>query len=239
MSEATSNVSGFTASVLRRSPLARTAWLVRLRCDSPDFSWIAGQHIEVTSSNGRASHMYSIASWPDARAPGEFDLAISHSVHPELLGNLEPGRRVAHSPARGNFIWESGQGATLLIGIGTGVAPLRAILQAALGSSPEPALLLLGARTEADLLFGDELEALARSEQRFIFAPTLSNASAEWSGARGRVHDHLERVLRLLPQGRGDRRAYVCGSTPMVRDTTNLLDALGVPRASVRVESYG
>jgi NAD(P)H-flavin reductase len=239
MSEAISNVSGLTASVLRRSPLAQTAWLVRLRCDSPDFSWIAGQHIEVTSWNGRASHMYSIASSPDARVPGEFDLAISHSLNPELLADLEPGRRVAHSPARGNFIWESGQGATLLIGIGTGVAPLRAILQAALGSSPEPALLLLGARTEADLLFGDELEALARSEQRFIFAPTLSNASAEWSGARGRVHDHLERVLRLLPQGRGERRAYVCGSTPMVRDTTNLLDALGVPRASVRVESYG
>jgi NAD(P)H-flavin reductase len=239
-------------SVLRRSALSETVVLVRLSVcsDGPGdksraFNWRAGQYVEVAPPHAAdASSFYSIASAPDPRAPGEFELAISLSASPQLLRELEPGRKLWMTPAQGDFVWEGGDGAALLIGMGTGVAPLRAMLQAALqtgkpgqGEGARVAL-VLGARTEATLLFRREFEELARRDARFHFEPVLSRASSDWRGSHGRVQQHLQRVLGDLHPARVT--AYVCGTTTMVRETVSLLvGELELPASSVRAESHG
>jgi CDP-4-dehydro-6-deoxyglucose reductase len=168
-------------------------------------------------------------------APGEFELAMSRSASVEIVERLAPGRTLLVSPPQGAFVWQPGPGATLLVGIGTGVAPLRAMLQAALSDSDEQVALLLGARTETDVLFRTELESLARQDPRFFFEPTLSRPGADWRGAQGRVQDHLPRWVETL---RGPR-VFVCGKRSMVDSSIAILVALGLPRERISGESHG
>jgi CDP-4-dehydro-6-deoxyglucose reductase len=227
----------FQAAVLGSHMLSPAVRLLRLRCDDPAFSWRPGQHIEISLLRGcPAGYFYSIASAPEPTAPGEFELVLSNSASPELLAELVPGRRLRVSAAQGDFVWASVEPrASLLVGIGTGIAPLRAMLQAALNASNESVTLLFGARTESDLLFRQEFETLTRRHAAFRFEPTLSRAGAEWRGARGRVQDHLERVVRHLAPA----RTYACGSSAMVQTTVALLRELGIPPTSVQAESHG
>lgn len=227
-------------TVLSQRALSSNVLLSRLRCERLGLDWLPGQHVELAlPADPRISHYYSIASAPDPAHPGEFELAISRSASPELLAELETGRTLVISRPRGAFVWKAEPGPTLLVGIGTGIAPLRAILQAALAGRDERVSLFFGARTEGDLLFGDELEALARREPRFRFAPTLSQPSATWPGLRGRVQDHLQRHLSTAEPDRDKLRAFVCGNTPMVTDTVTLLVRLSVPSARISAESHG
>jgi CDP-4-dehydro-6-deoxyglucose reductase len=222
--------------VVRRETLSPSVLLLRLRHERKDFVWMPGQHIEIAAPSAPSTaHFYSIASAPDLRAPGEFELVMSLSASPALLRELEPGRTLLASQPRGQFVWQPGSGPCLFVGIGTGISPLRAMLQAALSCADLRVTVMFGARTESDLLFKGEFEALAARETRFRFEPTLSRAGADWRGARGRVQDHLERVLRDLHP----TRAFVCGTTTMVHDTMALLHEHDLPAGSVLAESYG
>lgn len=229
----------FPVSVLRRRALSERVVALRLRQNaSPgsEFSWLPGQYVELAAATApQVSHYYSIASAPDPHARGEFDLVISLSAAEELLRELEPGRTLWVSPAQGAFVWESMQAPALLVGIGTGIAPMRAMLQAALGGATERVTVLFGARTELDLLFREEFDEYAASDARFRFEPVLSRPGAGWRGSVGRVQGQLPRVVSELQPA----RVYVCGTTTMVRDTVALLHELGVPAPNVRAESHG
>ena len=225
-----------TALVIAPTELSPSVLLVRLRLLDQPLAWQPGQYIQVASPAApEASDFYSIASAPELDAPGEFELAMSRSASIEIVEQLAPGRTLLVSAPQGVFVWQPGPGATLLVGIGTGVAPLRAMLQAALRESNERVALLLGARTETDVLFRAELETLARRDPRFFFEPTLSRPGADWRGAQGRVQDHLPRWVETL-QG---PRVFVCGKRSMVDGSIAILVALGLPRERIFGESHG
>jgi ferredoxin-NADP reductase len=228
---------GSQVTVVQKRELSPTVLLVRGRHERKDFTWLPGQYVELGALKApHISHFYSIASAPDPSRPGEFELAMSRSASPLLLESVEPGQKLLLSSAQGAFVWEPLDGPTVLIGIGTGIAPLRAMLQAALSrDSFSPIALFYGARTESDLLFRDEFEARSLADGRFLFEPTLSQAGAEWRGARGRLQEHLPRWLAPLEGA----RAYVCGSTAMVSGVLSLLAARGIPEARIRAESHG
>jgi NAD(P)H-flavin reductase len=225
-----------TALVIARTELSPSVLLLRLRQLDQPLVWQPGQYIQVASPSApEVSDFYSIASAPDLDAPGEFELAMSRSASAEIIEQLAPGRTLLVSAPKGVFVWQPGPGATLLVGIGTGVAPLRAMLQAALSNSNERVALLLGARSETDVLFRTELESLARRDPRFLFEPTLSRPGADWRGAQGRVQDHLPRWVETL---RGPR-VFVCGKRSMVDGSIAILLALGLPRERIFGESHG
>ena len=212
----------FRAVVLSRYELSPVVSGCRFRVlGLRPFVWIAGQYLLLSTDDAPELGVpFSIASTPDGLAPGEFELAISNVGSRELVSKLEPGRELTVSAARGSFIYLPSAGATMLVGIGTGLAPLRAMLQAALAvEESDPVVLLYGARRETDVLWRDELEALARAHPRFHFEPTLSASSAAHSGRRGRVQDHLRELTLPLHAV----SAYVCGTRPMVDDCVRIL----------------
>jgi NAD(P)H-flavin reductase len=201
--ELTPNVSGFRLAARLGSP----------------FTWVPGQYLLLSTDDAPELEIpFSIASAPDAARPGEFELAISNVGSRELVAKLAPGTELSVSSPRGAFGFRPATGATLLVGIGTGLAPLRAVLQA-----------------ESDLLYRDELESLARLHARFRFEPTLSRAEAAFAGRRGRVQDHLRELVAPLR----DVHAYVCGTKPMVEDTVQRLTReLGVDPTGVWSEAF-
>lgn len=120
----------------------------------------------------------------------------------------------------------------ILIGMGTGIAPLRALTQARLGRASGPGLLTLiqGARTQNECLFFDEFAAVRT--KGFDYRPVLSQPSAPWSGRRGYVQEHL---LDLPPQG---AHFCICGKLAMVEEVTARLAKSGVDSSAIFSEGY-
>jgi len=232
--------SGFQVVVLGQRALSPTVVGLRLgpeRPGSAPLRWSAGQYFELfTEQEPERRIPYSIASHLQSERPGEFELAVSMEGSQELLSQVASGAALYVSPARGQFIWQESSGATLLVGIGTGLAPLRAMQQAALAHDPNHRItLLFGARTETDLLWHEEFQRLTLQYPHFVFEPTLTHPSSTWSGRRGRVQEHLANLIQpLLP----DVSLYLCGRPSMVDDCTMRAVDLAVPRTRIFSEAY-
>jgi CDP-4-dehydro-6-deoxyglucose reductase len=227
-----------SATLVARRDLAPDVVLLRFRMrDGDRLTWEPGQYLTLSTADvPDAAVPYSIASAPERAREGEFELAVSANGGQELLSRLHLGARVFVTSPQGGFVWEKRSGATLLIGMGTGLAPLRAMLQALLEEDTNDRVtLLFGARSEADILFRDELVELAERHARFSFEPTLSRPGSAWRGRTGRVQDHLSGVVAGLP----DASAYICGSRAMVGDCVQrLIEEHGIDPSRIRSEAH-
>jgi CDP-4-dehydro-6-deoxyglucose reductase len=227
-----------SATLIARRDLAPGVVLLQFKMTAGEhLRWQAGQYLTLSTADApELLTPYSIASAPEREREGEFDLAVSANGGQELLARLHLGARVFVSGPQGRFVWEPVPGALLLVGMGTGLAPLRAILQAALDHAATTAVtLLFGARTEADILWRDEFTELAARDSRFAFEPTLSRPSATWRGRTGRVQDHLREIAARSP----DVSAYLCGSRAMVGDSVQrLIEESGVDPTRIRSEAH-
>ena len=124
----------------------------------------------------------------------------------------------------------------LLVAGGTGLAPLRAVLDQidrgweATGSAPRVRL-FHGSRMPWNLYDHEHLTALARKPW-FDYTPVVSD-DPTYQGAKG--------LVGTVAAKAGDwsgRTAMVCGSPDMVRYTVQELTAAGVPAASIRREQF-
>ncbi|MDX2052484.1 MAG: hypothetical protein SFV15_08845 [Polyangiaceae bacterium] len=226
------------AEVLSTSKLAPGVVGLKIRASSA-FTWIPGQHLEVGLAEADEKAAYSIASAPHPDSPGVFEMAASDRNN-QFVGSVEPGQQLWISEPRGNFVRSPMPGSALFIAVGTGVAPLRAMLQSEFqseGRHPmlDRLVLLFGCRSEPDILFREEFEALARKHPRFEFIPSLTDASPNWLGARGRVQTHLAKILHSTsaPQ------AFICGTSEMARSTSDELRRLGLSVDNIHSQGYG
>ena len=120
----------------------------------------------------------------------------------------------------------------LLVAGGIGITPLRSLLEA-LPAKPGDLALLYRVRDERDIVFRDELDALARIRGAEVhYLPGRR-------GAGGRAIDPLgpAGLQALVPDVR-QRDVYVCGPDPMMRHVEASLSALGLPARQVHVERF-
>jgi len=207
------------------------------------FDYVAGQWVElfVDTPDGVLKRAYSIATGPDRAGPRAIELAVTRVAGgpgSTALHALAPGARIDATGPFGFFTREGAPRAepVVLVGAGTGLAPLRAMLQAELDAPDGPPLVLLfGCRTENDMLWGEELRAAAEAHPRLRVETTLSRGSDAWAGRRGYVQLHVAELVRpLLPA-----QVYVCGLTKMVQDVRKILkEELGMDRKSIHSERY-
>jgi ferredoxin-NADP reductase len=210
----------------------------------------AGQHVDVrlTAEDGyQAQRSYSIASGPEDE---ELVLTVERlddgELSPYLVGELRPGDELElRGPIGGWFVWdESLGGPLLLVGGGSGVVPLRAMLRHAAGreageaaGSHVPARLLYSARSLEELIYRDELDRLAASGAVDI-RYTLTRAwPDDWQGHRGRVDRDL---LAEVAWPASERPlVYVCGPTGFVEAVAGTLVELGHEPGRIRTERFG
>lgn len=216
--------------------------------DGRPFDFLAGQWMKLYLPGG-LDRDYSIASPPrplDAPGSDRFELAITRvegGPGSAALFALEPGARIACLGPNGLFVREDRHrdAPAVYVATGTGLAPLRAILLDELArAEPTPQWLLFGCRAEEDLLYRDELEALARRHPRFRYVPTLSRPTEDWEGRRGYVQTHLPALAAdLAALGGAPPHYYVCGLTKMIDDVRRTLkETLGVDRRCIHTERY-
>jgi ferredoxin-NADP reductase len=163
-------------------------------------------------------------------------------VSPFLTGELQPGDTIQlRGPIGGYFVWSASEGPTplLLVAGGSGVVPLMCMLRhRQLSRSTVPTALLYSSRTRDDVIYHDELTALARSDPRFTLRMTLTRDSAPgWAGHVGRID--LPAVQMLVESLGGEADSFVCGPDGFVEAAAALLMQAGQPRDAIRTERFG
>jgi len=223
----------FSAELVARAPLSPRVVGMTFQASEP-FVRAAGQYVTITLDEG-SKFAFSVASAFEPRAPGRFEIAVARGTTAAPVLELEQGDVVSVTGPGGVLVWKTDAPA-LLVATGTGISPLRALVQEQLQrSASTPVRLLFGCRDTAEELWGAEFSRLGAEHERFRFWPTHSQPTPGYTGRVGRVQAYLPELVRELGP---DLRAYLCGHTPMVNDCTSLLFDLGVPAAHVHGESY-
>jgi ferredoxin-NADP reductase len=195
---------------------------------------LAGQHyvVRLTAPDGyTASRSYSVASPPDGSA--EIEITVERLEDGEVSGFLHdvvvPGDTLeVRGPIGGWFVWR-GDSPALLIGGGSGVVPIMAMLRLARRIDRSDLLhVAVSVRSPADLYYADELPG---PETTVVYTRT---APPSWPRRPGRLNSHD--VVGLI---RADATSYVCGSPAFADAATGLLTDAGVAPTAIRVERFG
>ena len=195
---------------------------------------LAGQHyvLRLSAPDGySASRSYSVASAPDGS--NEIDLTVerledgevSSFLHDEVVVGDELEVR---GPIWGWFVWE-GATPAVLVGGGSGVVPLMAMLRLARNlGRPELVRLVVSVRSPGDLYYADELPGPESS--------VVYTRSAPAGDSRPPGHlNASDLTTALLPGATG----YICGSSGFADAASTVLVASGMSEAQIRVERFG
>ena len=221
-----------------------------VRDDGQPLDFVPGQFIQVHfhyPDGTPTKRSYSLATMHDhALGPGEsVQIAVSYvpgGAATALFAALDEGQQIQASGPYGRFCLMPGDTNRryLLIGTGTGVTPYRAMLPQlaeAMAQREIEVVLLFGARTPAELIYGEDFYAFARANPRFRFIPCFSRelpAAPHADVRRGYVQD----ALAGLAPDPGQDIAYLCGNPNMVDACFEALKEAGLEVKQVRREKY-
>jgi len=205
----------------------------------------AGQHVDVrlTAEDGyQTQRSYSIASAPeDERLVLTVDHLDDGEVSPYLTDVLMAGDKLElRGPIGGYFTWEAADGGPLfLVGGGSGIAPLMAMIRhRAAADSDVPTRLLYSSRSYEEIIFREELETLASRDSALEVIHTLTRSTPEgWAGYDRRIDAEMLREVARSPDE--SPLAFVCGPTSFVEGVADALVRLGHVPARVKTERFG
>lgn len=243
MSVARQPIVWHTATV--RELVAETSHARTIVLDVADWpGHIAGQHVDLrlTAEDGyQTQRSYSLASAPeDPHVALTVERIDDGEVSPYLLDELRVGDVFElRGPIGGPFSWCVEQGGPLLlVGGGSGLVPLMAMLRHHSARRSELELrLLVSARRWQDVLYRGELAQHAeRGAVQARFTLTREQP-AGWSGFDRRID--TEMLAAVGPSPAAQPHVFVCGPTPFVERAADLLVELGHQPSAIRAERFG
>ncbi|BCX88763.1 CDP-4-dehydro-6-deoxyglucose reductase, E3 [Methylomarinovum tepidoasis] len=214
-----------------------TPEIVRLRLAVPAaFSYRPGQYVNLFHQGQVRS--YSLASLPGEpflefhirRVPGGlFSTWIFEALH--------PGDTVQIGPALGECFYtpEAAEQPLLLIGTGSGLAPLYGILRDALEQGHREAIYLYhGSSTLSGLYLQEALQALACDYSQFHYVPCLSRTPVPDGIRHGRAS-----ALALADHPQLENwRIYLCGNPEMVRSAQRRCFLAGASMQAIHADPF-
>ena len=206
---------------------------------------LPGQHVDVrlTAEDGyQAERSYSIASAPSGeRVELTVERLDDGEVSPYLTGELRNGDKLEiRGPIGGYFTWDIANGGPLLlVAGGSGVVPLMAMIRhRAAHSSDVPTRLLFSSRSYDEIIYREELDRLAASDDNLEVIHTLTRSQpSDWAGYRRRIDEPM--LIEVAWPAGASPRVYVCGPTRLVESVASALVGLGHEPARVKTERFG
>jgi len=195
-----------------------------------------GQYLNVLMDDG------SIRSFSMASAPrnGLVDFHIRRleggCFTVQMLARLQAGDTLDVELPHGSFILHpEDDRPILMVATGTGLAPIKAMLES-LMDNPDcpPVSLYWGTRTAADLYLHDDIPGWGERLYDFRYVPVLSRPDDSWSGRRGHVQTHVVADFDDL----SDLAIYLCGSPAMIADAKSAFIARGASFDHIYVEGF-
>ena len=189
---------------------------------------LPGQVVKLRAPSGEA--YFALASAPSADATADLLVKRGGKIADEIVRSAAPGTRIESSAPFGKgFPIAQAEGRDLLLfAAGSGIAPIRSLLQHVLAHRNRfrRATLFYGQRRGDDFAYRAEHLDWERHGVRVVLCP--SSADEAWPGVRGRVQE-VARALALGGSDPSGTEAYVCGMTAMVNDVKGTLQDAGVP----------
>jgi CDP-4-dehydro-6-deoxyglucose reductase len=218
----------------RRTP---TILELRLRPLGDPLRYRPGEYVLLEEYRNRIPpRSYSIANAP--RPDGLLSLLVTRVPNGRtstwIHDHLRVGDDVSLSGPYGTFVDDpSSTGPCLFLAAGSGLAPIRSLIEAALSSNARRSLtLIVSARVQTDVIDG---EPFARSQAlypQFHFVRTLTRADGP--GPHGRVPVVLPSVCADLTR----HEVFIAGAPGFVRACADAAEGLGVPPAHVHTEAF-
>jgi NAD(P)H-flavin reductase/hemoglobin-like flavoprotein len=201
------------------------------------FPYRAGQHVTVQASRWpRVWRPYSVANRPREDGLMTFHVrAVSGGwVSNALVRHTAPGDELILGPALGTMTLDAaGQRDLLCVAGGTGLSPIKAIIEQAIRESsacPRQIFVFYGARTRQELYDLPDLYRLADAYPRLLLTPVTSDDPA-FDGMQGNV---ARVAARYLPHR--ECEAYVAGPVAMVREAIRVLARAGIPEQRIHYD---
>jgi CDP-4-dehydro-6-deoxyglucose reductase len=230
-------IKSLPTRVEQMRPLAPDVMGLWLRLPAIEsFSWQCGQYIDVMLA-GERRRSFSLANPPHDSVLLELHVrrAPGGAFTEQVFTTLKEGSLLRIEGPLGQFIYRPGERPLLLIGGGTGYAPLKAMIRQALETeSKRDVTLFWGARTAADLYEDAWLRDLAAKHAHFRYTSAISNQKASAPHESGLVH---EAVIRKVA-GLAGFDVYAAGPPAMIDAVRAALPAQGADPERIYIDSF-
>jgi CDP-4-dehydro-6-deoxyglucose reductase len=178
--------------------------------------FLAGQYLNFILNDG-SKRAFSIANAPHDDTFIELHIRhVSGGAFTDQLFNGMQEKTILRieAPLGSYYLREESERPIILMGGGTGFAPLKGIIEHAfqIGVS-RPMHLYWGVRSRADLYLPDLPEQWAARYPNFSYTPVLSEPDQGWQGKTGWVH---EAVIETYPD-LSAHEVYMSGPPPMIQ----------------------
>lgn len=206
---------------------------------SQRLQFLAGQYIEVLLKEGRR-RAFSIANAPHddeflelhiREVPnGFFTHHVFHEMKEKALLRIE-------GPRGSFFLREDSDRPIIMMGGGTGFAPLKGMIEHAIASGVTRTIdLYWGARSAQDLYLGELANQWAAEHPHINFTPVLSDPPPDqpWSGSIGWVHE----VVASRHHDLSEYDIYMSGPPPMINAAKETFALQGMKSDQLYYDSF-
>ena len=229
------------SEIIEETSSAKTFRFTRADAGFPPFR--AGQYVNlfVEVDGVATSRPYSISSTP---GHDHLDLTVRLKkedgfVSPHLLDNVAVGDELDCSGPTGQFYFEPliDRGGLVFLAGGSGITPFMSMVRHQVDRGWEtPIYLVYGSRVPDDVIFGDEMKALASEHSAFSYLLVVSEPPKSYRGTSGFITADL--IRRHVGEIDG-RTFFICGPNNMYTHCSNELEELGVAPHRIRRELFG
>jgi ferredoxin-NADP reductase/DMSO/TMAO reductase YedYZ heme-binding membrane subunit len=228
--------------VFQETPDVRTFRLAATDDPRLPFDFLPGQFLNLSFviDGKKVNRSYTIASSPTR--VGSCELTVKREAMGKASRHwhdrVEAGAVIDVSGPAGRFTFTGAEADSLvMIAGGVGITPLMAKIRylTDIGWTGD-IYLVFSVKTERDIIFRDELDYLRSRFPNLHVTVTLTCAegtNGPWE--RGRISAEL--LNRVVPQI-ATRRVHICGPTGMTEVARQMLQGLGVPAESIKLESF-
>jgi len=233
-------VSFLTLPLARVDHTSSRSRLLSIDLNGHTFTYLPGQAVMMGPHGAGVRRPFSIACSPErAEETRALELLIAMEGGSEDLTWAAHGALVDVEGPIGTFTFPPSldQPRVLFVAGGTGIAPVRAMLDHALRRHPaERISLLYSTRRREEFAFMEEFRTYERSGRLELHPTVTRDEDASWEGKRGRIgRSHFEAVLH----DPASTLCFVCGPSSLVSESTAMLKDLGVPDPLIRTETWG
>lgn len=209
--------------------------------------------LELDNREPEVIRAYSMANYPEERGLLKFNIRIAtpppgaKAAPPGLASSFvfsrKPGDKVTVFGPFGEFYARETGNEMVFIGGGAGMAPLRAHIfdQLRRLKSPRRISFWYGARSLREAFYVEDFDTLARENPNFSWHLALSDPLPEdnWSGAKGFIHQVVQREFLDKHTAPEDCEYYLCGPPQMLAATMKMLADMGVERSNILFDDFG
>ena len=205
------------------------------------FNYQPGQHlpIEIDVDGEHVARRYTMSSSPSR--PGRLAISVKRvdggAVSNWLIDNFKVGDTLLAEDPDGSFhLGDKHDQPILLLSAGSGVTPMLSMLRyLADHGQVKDVVFFHQCSKEEDIPCYDELTRLAEQHQGLSLMISLTQATTDWKGLKGRFSlSQLKRISNAT-----ERQVFVCGPDGFMQKAKNLLLKKGLPEDNYHQEAFG